>query len=180
MYVFALRPTGLWNNKYDLPSKLLSWMREDLNSYNSCANFCFCFVFTSWRAMLSVKWLTEANCRAENSVISGGSNTLQILELFSSWSKKTLRPICKKKLSTFHALATKLWETHLMSNSQAWVFTGLCDFVSRGFIDNNENDMTVLTITITLTIPITIIIMITIIIAHSKYFPNSDWLKAHA
>ena len=61
-----------------------------------------------------------------------------------------------------------------MSNSQAWVFTGLCDFVSRGFIDNNENDMTVLTITITLTIPITIIIV------HSKYFPNSDWLKAHA
>ena len=35
-----------------------------------------------------------------------------------------------------------------MSNSQAWVFTGLCDFVSRGFTDNNENDMTVLTITI--------------------------------
>ena len=67
-----------------------------------------------------------------------------------------------------------------MSNSQTWVFTGLCDFVSRGFIDNNENDMTVLTITITLTIPITIIIMITIIIVHSKYFPNSDWLKAHA
>ena len=31
MYVFALRPTGLWNNKYDLPSKLLSFL------------FLFCF-----------------------------------------------------------------------------------------------------------------------------------------
>ena len=126
MYVFTLKPTGLWGNKYDLPSKLLSWKRADLNSYISCAIFKFCFVFTRWTAMLRVKWLTEANCRAENSVVSGDSNTLQIVGLFSPWAKKALQPKAKKKLSTFNALATKLWETHLMSNSQAWVFTGLC------------------------------------------------------
>ena len=51
--------------------------------------------------MLLVKWLMEANCRAENSVVSGDSNTLQIVGLFLALSKKTLQPKAKLKVVHF-------------------------------------------------------------------------------